>query len=288
MTKTWSQLATDFQQELASLYPTDETHQLFLIVFEHIRKKNAMHYALSKQEYLSEEQAVKALSILDELKSNKPIQHILGEAHFYGQVFEVNEHTLIPRPETEELVHLILQDHKGKSNLRVIDIGTGSACIPISLALKLPGEYTAVEISPDTIQVAKRNDQKHQTNIQFIQADILEWDLVFNDNAKFDIIVSNPPYITPKEKQQMHANVLQFEPHLALFIEEDAPLLFYDYIADFALVHLSQEGTLYFEINQYLSQETADLLRKKGYEEVQIFADINGADRMIRAKRFKS
>ncbi|MCI0919778.1 peptide chain release factor N(5)-glutamine methyltransferase [Sphingobacterium rhinopitheci] len=284
MTKTWTQVASDFQHELADLYPKGEIHQLFLIIFEHITAKKNINYALMAQNNVGDNDIIKIQTILDELKSNKPVQHIIAEAYFYGNVFEVSEHTLIPRPETEELVDLIIKDNKGKRDLHIIDIGTGSGCIPISLALNLPGQYTAVEISPDTMKVAKRNDLKHQTKVQFIEADILEWDLIFPAEAQFDIIVSNPPYITPKEKSEMSPNVLQFEPHLALFVEDDAPLLFYDYIADFALAHLAKNGTLYFEINQYLGKETVDLLHKKGFGKVEIIQDINGADRIIRAK----
>lgn len=285
MTTTWIKIATDFQEELAQIYPTDEIHQLFLLTFEHITTKKRINYNLSKAEALDETSYLKTSAILKELKTNKPIQHILGEAYFYGNTFEVSTHTLIPRPETEELVDLVLNENKNKTDLRIIDIGTGSGCIPISLALRLPAVYTAIEVAPDTIEVAKRNSLKHQVDIQFILADILEWEYIFPTETRFDIIISNPPYITPKEKLEMHANVLQFEPHLALFIEEEAPLLFYDHIADFALAHLTDDGSLYFEINQYLSTETADLLTKKGFKKVTIIKDINGADRIIRANK---
>lgn len=288
MNKTWLELAADFQKELAVQYPQEEIKQLFLWIFEHLTGKKALHYALTANVSLDEHHLQAAIDYLQQLKTNKPIQLILGEAHFYGQVFDVSEHTLIPRPETEELVHLIIQENKGKPNLNIIDIGTGTACIPISLALKLPATYSAIEIDTNTIQIAKRNDAKFNTGINFIQADILEWEILFDRTVTFDIIVSNPPYITNEEKTAMHSNVLQFEPHLALFVEDEAPLLFYDHIADFALAHLSTDGTLYFEINQYLSHETADLLRKKGFQSVQIIKDINGADRMIRAKRTSS
>lgn len=286
MTKTWTHIASEFQDDLATIYPKEEIHQLFLIVFEHITgDKSMVAYHAAQKDLVSSATAEKAQDILQQLKSQKPIQHILGEAYFYGHMLEVSEHTLIPRSETEELVHLILKENNTKSDLRIIDIGTGTGCIPIALAKRLKGDYTAVELSSEAIQVAKRNAKKYQSNIKFIQADILEWELFFPSEEQYDIIVSNPPYITPKEKLEMHANVLHFEPHLALFVEEEAPLLFYDYIADFALVHLSTNGILYFEINQYLSQQTSDLLKKKGFQEVEIIQDINAADRIIRAKK---
>lgn len=282
---TWKHIANDFHNELSKLYPNEEIQQLFLIVFEHVMKKKSIQFHLLAQETPSAEELELLKGILTQLKSSKPIQYILGEAHFYGSTFEVNEHTLIPRPETEELVHLIISENKNLSNPNIIDIGTGTGCIPISLALKLKGNYTAVEINPETIQVAKRNSLKHQTEINFIQADILEWEYVFPTNMHFDIIVSNPPYITLNEKSEMHENVIKHEPHQALFVENESPLLFYDYISDFALSHLSDNGTLYFEINQYLSSETAELLRKKGFNDTQIIKDINSADRIIRSKR---
>lgn len=283
---TWKQIADQYQQNLISIYPEGEIRQLFLMVFKHITTKRTAHYNLIQNEEAGEENTSYAINILEELKINKPIQHILHEAHFYGNTFEVSSSTLIPRPETEELVDLILHDilHSTK-DLKIIDIGTGSGCIPISLALKHPANYTAVEISPEAITIAKRNAKKHQVDIEFIQADILEWEYFFEENIEYDVIVSNPPYITQDEKKEMHNNVLQFEPHLALFVEDEAPLLFYDYIADFALTHLSKEGTLYFEINQYLSVETSELLKKKGFQSVEVFKDINNVDRIIRAKR---
>ena len=283
---TWKQIADQYQQNLTSIYPDGEIRQLFLMVFEYITTKRTVHYNLIQNEEAGEENTLHAISILEELKINKPIQHILHEAHFYGNTFEVSASTLIPRPETEELVDLILHDilHSTK-DLKIIDIGTGSGCIPISLALKHLANYTAVEISAEAITIAKRNAKKYQVDIEFILADILEWEYIFEENIEYDVIVSNPPYITQDKKKEMHNNVIQFEPHLALFVEDEAPLLFYDYIADFALTHLSKEGTLYFEINQYLSVETSELLKKKGFQSVEIFKDINNVDRIIRAKR---
>ena len=285
MEKAWAEIAVDFENTLDSVYPKEEVQQLFLMVYEHIRAKKSIHYSVEKHLSLSPEEYLRINDILAELSLSKPIQHILGEAYFYGKTFEVSPHTLIPRPETEELVHLIIHDHKGKEDLKVIDIGTGTACIPISLALHLDGQFTAIEISKDAMEVARRNNAKYDTKINFIQADILEWEVFFPEELRFDIIVSNPPYITPKEMNEMHNNVLLHEPHTALFVEEEAPLLFYDYIADFALVHLETSGTLYFEINQYLGKETADLLIKEGFKDVQIIKDMYGADRIIKAKR---
>ena len=287
MVTTWKDIELLFQQKLASLYPTEEINAIFFIVLEDIANIKSTKYMVQKDtsavSYLE-----KISAILTDLAQGKPLQHIMGKADFYGNKFMVNAHTLIPRPETEELVHLILQDYKNKHNLKVIDIGTGTGCIPITLDVHLSeADIWAVDISERAIEVAKQNNDNLQRKVQFILADILEWEFLFSSPQAYDVIVSNPPYITPQEMQEMHNNVLNYEPHTALFVEESAPLLFYDYISDFALYHLKEDGSLYFEINQYLSQQTAELIRKKGFKQVDIFKDINGVDRMIRAKRNK-
>lgn len=285
MSNKWKDLEEKFYQELQHIYPKDEIKQVFLIALENISSIPSIQYNLLKDDIAPTEQTNLLFVILKELIQNRPIQHIIGESYFYGHIFNVNKHTLIPRPETEELVHLIIQENKLTKDLNIIDIGTGTGCIAISLALAMPDHhYSAVDVSNEAIQVAKTNAKKLQAEIDFIEADILDWDSTFDSDLKYDIIVSNPPYITPKEKELMHNNVLDFEPHVALFIEEEAPLLFYDYIADFAKAHLIKGGMLYFEINQYLSAETKNLLLKKGFVQVDIIQDINGADRMIKAK----
>ncbi len=285
MDNTWHTIAQSFQKALKELYPDSEIEQLFILAVEHCTKSKRVHYQHLKNEEPSSEQQIAMQEVLAQLQTGRPIQQILGYAFFYGSIFEVNQDTLIPRPETEELVHLIKQDFKSKQTINCIDIGTGTGCIPISLALHMPQHnYWALDISPAALQVAKRNAQKYQVEIQFLQFDILEWDLVFQTDQYFDIIVSNPPYITPAEKKDMHRNVLDFEPHTALFVEDSAPLLFYDYIAEFAKQHLTQGGVLYFEINQYLGQQTVELLSKKGFKTIELHKDINGADRMIKAK----
>lgn len=285
MSATWKEIQHLFQNSLVKLYPKEEINSLFFITIEAIATINRSQYIMEKDTEVSTIYLNKLESIHQQLLSGRPIQHILGKAYFYGIEYEVNEHTLIPRPETEELVHKIVGDHKTSSDLKIIDIGTGTGCIPISLKKSfIDADLWAIDISNDAIQVAKRNSINLGQEVNFIVADILEWEYIFSEKQYFDIIVSNPPYITPQEKEEMHLNVLAFEPHSALFVEESAPLLFYDYIADFAKHHLASDGTLYFEINQYLSQETADLLVKKGFHKVEIIKDINGADRIIQAK----
>lgn len=274
-----------FETSLSPIYDREEITNLFHITCEHILNLKRMQFTLRMQEALTGEELQQFNLILEQLISGKPIQHILGKAPFYGMEFSVTEDTLIPRPETEELVDLIIKDAQDKSGLRLIDIGTGSGCIAISLAKHLQdARVEAVDISAAAIHVAQENAHQQQVNIDFKCLDILEWELTFDDQQRFDIIVSNPPYITQEEKGAMHRNVLQFEPHTALFVEDAAPLLFYDYIASLAEQHLEKDGTLYFEINQYLAEETKDLLLKKGFADVQILNDINAVPRMIKAK----
>lgn len=285
MDNTWKDLELLFQHRLKHLYPSGEIKSLFLFVLEDLANIKPTEYVLynAKKANMYEDSV---LNILEELATGKPLQHILGRADFYGNKFAVNAHTLIPRPETEELVHLILQDYKNHKAPKIIDIGTGTGCIPITLHAKLHDAQTfAVDISDEALEIARKNNLDLEQNVHFISADILDWEFIFDKPQDFDVIVSNPPYITPNEKREMHPNVLNYEPHTALFVEEVAPLLFYDHITDFALFHLKNSGTLYFEINQYLSEETADLIRKKGFGKVEIFKDLNGADRIIRAKR---
>ncbi|MGJ1420810.1 peptide chain release factor N(5)-glutamine methyltransferase [Sphingobacterium spiritivorum] len=275
-----------FTAQLTKIYDLEEAKSLFFLALEEVAGINRMQYTVQNDHVVTEEQKVQLDRILQELLRRKPIQHILKKADFYGEVFEVNEFVLIPRPETEELVHLIIGHHRSSAvPLKIIDIGTGSGCIPVILKKHVPAAHVStLDISKEAIAVAKRNAKKMETDIHFVNADILEWEYLFTEQL-YDIIVSNPPYITPKEKEEMHSNVLEFEPHLALFVEESAPLLFYETIASFALVHMKPAGDLYFEINQYYGSETADMLLKKGFSKVELIKDMHGADRMIHARR---
>lgn len=274
-----------FQQELTSIYDKDEVKALFLFTVEEMFGLKRGTYPLKKEDIVTEKDAERFDEILRELKKNKPIQYIFNKATFYGESFEVNESVLIPRPETEELVDLILKQHSAQAGLHIMDIGTGSGCIPIILSKYLPGaQVTSMDISKEAIATARKNAGQLNAPVQFINADIFEWDYIFSEQ-QYDIIVSNPPYITPQEKASMQQNVLAFEPELALFIEDSAPLIFYDVISSFALKHLAPQGDLYFEINQYLGPQTKELLEKKGFRPVKLLKDINGADRMIHAKK---
>jgi release factor glutamine methyltransferase len=223
------------------------------------------------------------MSITKRLLSHEPIQYILGETEFYGLKFRVNQAVLIPRPETEELVDWIIRDHKN-SALTIVDVGTGSGCIAVTLAKNLiQSTVYALDVSEQALEQAKANAQLNEVVVQFFQTDVLKqpWP---GFTKKPDLIVSNPPYVTQKEKKQMQANVLDYEPSLALFVSDDDPLLFYREIATQARNLLADEGWLYFEINEALGNQTATLLEALGYRQIELRADINGKHRMIKAQ----
>ena len=215
--------------------------------------------------------------IIADLKTNMPIQHIIGETEFYGLKFKVNEHTLIPRPETEELVQWILQ-HEFTSAL---DIGTGSGCIPIVLKKNKDAEITAIDVSESALLVAKENAKINEVEINFLLQDILKTTTL----PKVDVIISNPPYVLDKEKELMLANVLDNEPHLALFVPDNNPLLFYKKIADIAFTSLPKNGFLFFEINERFGKETVAMLSVIGFVDIELKKDINDKDRMIKATK---
>ena len=215
--------------------------------------------------------------IISDLKTNKPIQHIIGEAEFYGLKFKVNEHTLIPRPETQELVQWILE-HEFTSAL---DIGTGTGCIPIALKKNKDAEISATDVSESALSVAKENAKINEVEINFLLQDILKTTIL----PKVDVIISNPPYVLDMEKEFILANVLDNEPHLALFVPDNNPLLFYKKIADLAFTSLSKNGLIFFEINERLGKETVVMLSAIGFVDIELKKDINDKDRMIKATK---
>ena len=219
-------------------------------------------------------------SLLESLKKEIPIQYLLGKTSFYGLDFELNSTVLIPRPETEELVEWIIKNHSKKhGQLKILDIGTGSGCIAISLAKNLPeASVFAIDVSEMALATAKKNATVNEVNVTFIQKNILETEDL---EQQFDIIVSNPPYVRNLEKKEIKKNVLDHEPHLALFVEDNDALIFYRKIAALAQKNLSPNGQLYFEINQYLGVEMKDLLEKMNFKNIELRKDIYGNDRMI-------
>ena len=238
---------------------------------------------------LTEEQQEWFDNAIARLQNNEPIQHILGYTNFYSREFKCDRRALIPRPETEELVEWIINDwgmlNSQLSTLNSLDIGTGTGCIALSLAKELANaEVTALDISEEALSLARENAELLSVeNVKFVQGDILNHSSLHIPHSTFNIIVSNPPYVCKCEKVDMEANVLDYDPHTALFVSDENPLVFYRAIAEFGLEHLAPDGALYFEINQYLSQETCDLLVALGYKNVELRKDINDNPRMIKA-----
>lgn len=227
--------------------------------------------------------------ILKRVNRHEPLQYILGETEFYGRTFKVSSQVLIPRPETEELVEMIIRENKQNTALRIMDIGTGSGCIAVSLAKDLPSSKVhALDVSKEALQVAEKNAQLHSADIHFIHSDILvNATEIKNTIRDLDIIVSNPPYVRNSEKKEMLSNVLDFEPHQALFVDDTDPLLFYKAILDFAQTTLTEGGQCYLEINEHLGREMTLLLKEKKFSEIRIVNDLHGKNRFACGKSRK-
>ncbi len=269
------------RKSLSQFYPDSEISALVRLLIEHVTKTSMPALLSDKNTKITSEEVLKISKIVERLQRFEPIQYILGETEFYGLTFTVNCNVLIPRPETEELVELILNENKGTTP-RILDIGTGSGCIAVSLQKHLPkASVTGWDISDKALTVASLNSKNNAVNVAFNRVDILA---DYPDNERFDIIVSNPPYVLDSEKSDMHTNVLDYEPHTALFISDDDPLLFYNRIADVATRLLTKGGKLYFEINRAKGQETVKMLENKQFSNIRLIKDIWGNDRMIRAE----
>jgi len=277
-----------FHKLLDTIYGEDEVNSFFFMCIEHYLNVSRIELTLDPEFTITKPETDTFFKVLEDLKQQKPIQYILGETEFYGLPFVVNENVLIPRPETEELMALIIRSVTSsvvEKQLKILDIGTGSGCIAISLAKNLlNAEVYAIDVSKEALKIAKRNAELNNVKVNFIEADILSdstWDLSFK-NMEFDTIVSNPPYVRHLEKQEIKPNVLDNEPHLALFVEDNNPLQFYKAITNFAVSNLKQKGELYFEINQYLGEETKALLTEANFESIELLKDLNGNYRMLK------
>ena len=280
---TLKSLKTYFISSLVDYYPETEVNSFFYILTLQILNKRRIDVSLNYDFEVSNNDKFKFQDTIERLKKHEPIQYIIGKTEFYGMPFKLSNNVLIPRPETEELVDWMISKFKSqKSKIRVLDIGTGSGCIAISLAKNLPDcKIVALDVSSEALKVAKENAKLNNVEVQFIEADILNWNLEL-DNLEFDVIVSNPPYVRALEKNQMRKNVLDFEPHLALFVEDEDSLLFYRKIIKLSNKILNPKGQLFFEINEYLGKETVKLLRDNGFEEIELKSDIFGKDRIIK------
>jgi len=279
-----SQLKIKFLHLLKDDYPVQEVNSFFNLLMESYLGMNRLDFALKPGKEISLEEKEKFESAIHKLSLHEPIQYIIGETEFFGLKFKVNKNVLIPRPETEELVQWILDDvveSMKPSNLKILDIGTGSGCIAISLAKHLPNaEIFALDISEKAITTARENAALNKVNVNFIQADILNLETL---TGKFDLIVSNPPYVRELEKVEMHRNVLENEPELALYVKDTDPLIFYGIITKLAQAGLQKNGNLYFEINQYLANETEEILKNSSFK-TELKKDIFGNYRMLRGR----
>ena len=293
---------TQFIQELSAIYDIGEAESFFYLILEEKQKLKRIDLALNPDLIFSDEEIKLWNSILEQLKKKIPIQYLLGKTSFYGLEFEVNSDVLIPRPETEELVDWIIQSTKNEvrgaklevenRKIKILDIGTGSGCIAISLAKNIPNaEVFAIDVSEKALATAQKNAIINKVEVNFIKTDILKTDDLkklptshFPLPTYFDIIVSNPPYVRELEKLEIKKNVLDNEPHLALFVDDNDALIFYRKIAELAQKNLSPNGKLFFEINQYLGNEMIQLLEKIGFKNIELRKDIYGNDRMIRGE----
>lgn len=301
----WQEQYQHLRQSLSAVHEPGEADAMAALVVEYVGKKK-IHQL--KQEELREEDVLQIGQIVQQLLTHRPLQYVLNEAWFYGLKFEVNESVLIPRPETEELVDWIVKEVKSgrwkveseelntkygvqstvpaltthHSPLSLLDIGTGSGCIPIALKKNLPeAEVSAVDVCSEALHTATTNAVNNETEINFQLLDFLD-ESKWNTLGKFDIIVSNPPYIKTTEANSMSKHVLEFEPHKALFVPDEDALVFYRKIADFATQHLQPNGAVYVEINQQLGRETAALFQQKGFT-VELRKDMSGNERMVKA-----
>lgn len=290
-----------FIKELSKIYDIDEAESFFYLILEEKQKLKRIDLALNPDLTFSDEEIQIWNSILEELKKEIPIQYLLEKTSFYGLDFQVNATVLIPRPETEELVDWIIESQMlevrsqklgaESQKVKILDIGTGSGCIAITLAKNIPNAVVfAIDISEKALATAQKNAKMNQVEVHFIKNDILKVnDLekipasIFPLPSNFDIIVSNPPYVRELEKQEIKKNVLNNEPHLALFVEDSDALIFYRKIAELAQKNLTPNGQLYFEINQYLGKEMVSLLQKLNYKNIELRKDIYGNDRMIKS-----
>ena len=273
------------EDSLKGLFSAEEIRSLTKMILERCCSIPQQRLLFDKDIQISDTQKQDIEAIVTRLKNQEPIQYILGITCFYDLDFNVTPDVLIPRPETEELVERILSRHR-QQGIRILDVGTGSGCIAVTLAAHLPeARVVAADVSPGALVTAAGNAEKNKVTVHFVETDILARKALEDIPGVFDVIVSNPPYVKLSEKESMEANVLNYEPHLALFVTDSDPLLFYRSIARFGNEKLRKGGSLYFEINAQYGNEVAGLLEEEGYTDIEIIKDIPGKDRIIQAKR---
>lgn len=266
------------RRSLVPIYGKGETEAIIRIIFHHLKGWNLTDMLIHQEDELSDFVKGEIDDMLRRLLNHEPIQYITGEARFHGMDLTIKPGVLIPRPETDELTDIIIEENRGRDDLRVLDVCTGSGCIALALARNLPfSKVSALDFSDEAIEVAKENSDRLKTGISLIKADVFEW----QPTDKYDIIVSNPPYVMDKEAMTMEKNVLNYEPHEALFVRDDDPLVFYSRIAELAQKALNTGGKLYFEINPLLAKDLKNLIEKTGFEDVEVIKDSFGKDRFL-------
>ena len=282
---TLNEARTVLTKELKNVYETDELRNIIELVVEHITNMSRAEQVKNKIPYLTCTQLEDLDAITERLKKNEPVQYVLGEAWFAGMKFKVNKNVLIPRPETEELVDWIVKESQ-KSKVKsqnIIDIGTGSGCIPITLKHQLPeANVSAIDVCSEALFNATENAIKLNTEVDFTLLDFLDEEK-WNELPQYDIIVSNPPYVKQSEINTIHERVKEFEPHLALFVPDNDPILFYKKLSDFSMKHLNAGGKLFVEINEALGEAVSNLFRSAGFLNVDLKKDMQGKDRMVMA-----
>ena len=270
-------------KELDEIYQAQELSALSNIIIKTVTGVTRLHQLQNSEQVVTSEQTAKIIEICNELKKGRPVQYILGETEFYDCIIKLNNATLIPRPETEELVHLIINENKGFQG-EIIDFGTGSGCIAIALAANIPRSIiNGIDISEEALTIARDNAHLNKVNVRFITGDIFNFN--YTTIGRAGIIVSNPPYVRNSEKLLMSKNVLGFEPHLALFVDDSEPLVYYKAILNIAEKILIPGGRLYFEINEAMGSEMVKLLKSFEYSDIQLIADINNRDRIIKGTK---
>lgn len=277
---TLNEYKIHFKNQLISIYDEGECMAMFSIVMEEVLGYQRIDVALKGDEIIADEHLLRLENVIEQLKNEYPIQYIFEKGYFYGYEFKVSPSTLIPRRETEELVEWVLQTMNEQPNKkwRVLDIGTGTGCIPITIKKEFPlAEVAAIDVSKEALQIAKENAKVLEVEVHFIEENILEATELDN----YDIIISNPPYVRNLEKVEIKKNVLEFEPHLALFVEDHDPLIFYRKIAQLAHQFLNEKGFLFFEINQYLGKDMIEMT-KAHFNQVALKQDAMQNDRMMK------
>jgi len=271
------------RQSIRDAYPEPEAGAVAQLVLEHVLQQSRVQLSLNRQEPVSAAQEAHINEAVARLQRQEPVQYVLGVAHFYGMELQVDARVLIPRPETEELVELVLKEHRGRQGLQVLDICAGSGCIPLALAANLPkAKVYGLEVSEGALAVAKSNAVMYNLPVTWLQQDIFE-PVQAIAAGSLDIITSNPPYVLEAEKQQMRPNVLQYEPHLALFVPDTDALKYYIRIAAVAQELLKEGGNLYFEINERYGKQVQELLLQAGFAAAAVVQDLFGKDRVVRA-----